>query len=97
MTKKYRSIQMSLDGAYIFDHEGDTPQEVWNQVNDQGSKWFFFPIPFIVTNNPGQNFRYSKIIDTPDYPDYFRELKGKSTRKARQFIIDNQELIQASL
>lgn len=84
MTKKYRSLQFSIDGqAWIFDHEGDTPEEVWKAVNDQGSKWIFYPLPFVVTNNPGQDFKHSKIIEACENLDF---LNGKTINTARKYI-----------
>lgn len=81
---KYRSVQFTIDGEdWIFDYEGNTPQEVWGQVNDQGSKWIFYPIPFVVRNIWGQDFAKSRIIDTPDGADF---LRGKTINTAREAL-----------
>lgn len=66
---KYRAMLITADPkdvAYVFDCEGDTIQEVWDKVNDMGSRWFFYPIPIITRIKDGRwpNFKYSKVIDT---------------------------------
>ena len=66
---KYRAMLISIDQddqAYVFDCESDTVQGVWDQVNDMGSRWIFYPIPIITRIHNGRwpNFKYSKVIDT---------------------------------
>lgn len=85
---KYRSVQFTANGyAWIFDHEANTVQEVWDRVNDQGSKWIFYPIPFVVVNKWGQNFKYSKIVDAPFG---FEFLKGKTVNTAREYLMNSK-------
>lgn len=44
----YSAILMALDGATVEDYEAPTVDEVWDLFNDAGSRWFFYPIPFVV-------------------------------------------------
>lgn len=90
----YRTMQVSLDGAYIFDYSSDSKEKLWEAVNEQGSKWFFYPLPFIVKNEYGMNFQYKKIIDAP-YG--FEFLRGKTIRKAIEYIKKHADEIQAYL
>lgn len=81
---KYRSVQFTPDGSnWIFDHEGNTIDEVWNKVENQGSKWVFYPFPFIVTNKPWQNFKYTKVISAPSGLDF---LTGKTVNRVISFL-----------
>ncbi|MCR4290497.1 MAG: hypothetical protein NUV86_09595 [Candidatus Scalindua sp.] len=45
----YRSLHFTIDGEnWVFDNERKTVQEVWESVNDMGSRWIFYPIPFVI-------------------------------------------------
>ena len=46
----YQSIQFAFDdGDYICDYHEATVDEVVDRICDQGSRWFFYPIPFVIT------------------------------------------------
>jgi len=54
----YQSVQVSPDGQdYITDHRAATVSDVWEAVNDQGSRWYFYPIPFVITATGGPIMR----------------------------------------
>jgi len=46
----YKLIFMSFDGAYVTDSEHDTKESAFEAIENIGSKWFFYPFPFIVMN-----------------------------------------------
>lgn len=87
----YQSIQFAYDGDYIIDHNADTIEAVWEMVNDQGSKWYFYPFPFVVKS--GFDFNRSRIIDAPDFP-YLDTLKGLTIKHASEQIKDNADLLE---
>jgi len=75
----YQSVQVSPDGQdYITDHRAATIADVWEAVNDQGSRWYFYPIPFVITATGGPIMR-KRIVDTP-YG--FEHLRGCTVRTA---------------
>jgi len=45
----YQSIQLADDGDYVTDYNAPTIEDVWDLVNDQGSRWYFYPYPFVIT------------------------------------------------
>jgi len=48
--KKYQLICMSFDGDYVReDPKFETIDQSWEYSNNLGSKWFFYPFPFIVS------------------------------------------------
>ena len=49
---------MSFDGEFVKDHKG-TLGECLEASGNLGSKWFFYPFHFIVTNG-------GKVVDCPD-------------------------------
>ena len=49
---KYKLICMSFDGEYKTESpEFNEIQEAWNYSNDLGSKWFFYPFHFVVSES----------------------------------------------
>ena len=49
-TKKYRAILFAPDGEYVTDFERDTKEEVWECVENMGSRWIFYPFVFVGTD-----------------------------------------------
>ena len=48
--RKYRLICMSFDGDYVSDNfEFDTVNDAWEYSNNIGSRWYFYPFHFVVT------------------------------------------------
>ena len=49
---KYKLICMSFDGEYQTERaEFDTIEAAWEYSNDLGSKWFFYPFHFVVSQS----------------------------------------------
>jgi hypothetical protein len=99
--KKYQALLISSDGQdYVTDfneNHCDSIDDVWEYVNNMGSKWIFYPLCFVIRANAfiGTNQR---ILDCPDslINDGF-DLRGKSVKSAMQWIADNQPYIQMIL
>lgn len=91
---RYQSIQFSPDGKdYILDYNEATKEKVWHRVNDQGSKWFFYPLPFLITaGNTG--IERKRIIEAPDA---FQHLEGMSVAAAARAIADDRDYVQMIL
>jgi len=88
---KYRTLQVSLQGdAYIFDYRSDNKSDLWEAVNNQGSKWIFYPLPFIVKNEYGMDFKHKRIIEACDG---LQCLEGMTISKALDFIKKRQDFI----
>ena len=88
---KYRTLQVSPCGTdYIFDYESDNKMELWNSVNEQGSRWIFYPLSFIVKNEYRMDFNRKRIIETCDGMEH---LKGRTITNAMQWIHDNQDYV----
>jgi hypothetical protein len=90
---QYQSVQISPDGAdYITDYSAATVAEVWDLVNDQGSRWYFYPLPFVVTATPGRIER-KRIVSACDGFEWLqgctvhtamREIAADHARAARE-------------
>ena len=57
--REFRAILFNPTGDHVTDFTGrESKQAVWDEINDMGSRWIFYPIPFIVTGD--------WIVDTPE-------------------------------
>lgn len=94
MTKGYRAVLISPDGEdWVSDHgDSHSINEVWEKVSEQGSRWIFYPIVFVI-HEPEKCFgSLRRIVDTPEGMEH---LIGKSIRTTMRWIKDNPEFIQA--
>ena len=73
--EKYKAILFSPDGDFVTDFHSDNKDDVWNSVNNMGSKWIFYPIVFVATDKT--------IVDTIEGLEH---LKGKRITTVRNHI-----------
>ena len=52
------------DGESVSDCHSATVDGVWNEVNDMGSRWIFYPISMVVRE--GSNKRTGRIVSACD-------------------------------
>ena len=64
MQHKYMARLFAPDGESVTDCYSDTVDGVWEQVNDMGSRWFFYPIPVVVRY--GSNKSTGRIVAVCD-------------------------------
>lgn len=48
----YQAILVAPDGDYVTDHEYETPDEVMEAINNQGSRWIFYPFAAVIKTVP---------------------------------------------
>ena len=79
MKTTYQAILFTPDGKnYVTDFHGcKTKDEVWSKINDMGSRWIFYPIAFVVTQN------CKKIVDCPDI---FQGLNGYDIKTIKSIL-----------
>ena len=46
-----RLICMSFDGAYVTEGEFETIGDAWERASNMGSRWFFYPFHFVVSES----------------------------------------------
>ena len=88
----YKSIHFSINGDYVTDNERDTVTEVWDAVNNMGSRWIFYPLPFVIKS--GADMKRGRIVSACDG---FEHLKGLSIATARNYIEHNSTYIELVL
>jgi len=88
--KKYQSILFSLDGKdFVTDsHNCNSINDVWDDVNDMGSKWFFYPIVCVIKDTDKGHINNQRIID---FCPPFESFKGKSVKNVIKYIKENSE------
>jgi|TARA_R100001530_G_scaffold21901_1_gene17977 hypothetical protein len=90
----YQSIFFSLDGEYITDATGQKSIDgVWDLVNNFGSRWIFYPLPFVIIDKNGVSDNQLIISAC----DGFKFLEGCSIKTAQKYIKDNAEGIAQML
>lgn len=80
----YQILLATTDGEdYQLDCKGsESIDDTWENCNDLGSKWFFYPICFVIKDNGGLSYN-QRIIDAPDE---LEQLKGLSVKTVMQHI-----------
>ncbi len=74
--KNYKAILFHPEGDFVTDFTDRTDiQDVWNEVNEMGSRWIFYPIPFVATDKT--------VVDCPEGLEF---LKGKRIRTVVNFF-----------
>lgn len=74
--KNYNAILFHPEGDFVTDfRERQNIQDVWDEVNEMGGRWIFYPIPFVATEKT--------IVDTPEGMDF---LKGKRIKTVVDFF-----------
>ncbi len=82
--KMYEAVLISADGEeYVTDYKSSTKEEVIEQLENQGSRWIFYPYSFVVEVDPSKPVKEWKIKDAPDP---FGKLKNKKVKDAMHFI-----------
>lgn len=72
----YNLICMGFDGEYKTERfQAESVQDCWNKANDLGSKWFFYPFYFVVSESG------KTVIDTPQFLDQFKGKRVKTMAK----------------
>lgn len=74
--KNYQATLFSFDGDKVSDFKNkESVSDVWNEISEMGSRWIFYPIPFVSTEKT--------IIDAPEGLEF---LKGKRIKTAQTFL-----------
>lgn len=93
-SRRYQSLQVSPDGlGMVTDYCEDSIEDVWDRVNDQGSRWFFYPLPFVITAGGGDLWR--KRIVSACEP--FAHLEGRTVATAVVAIAQDPDYVAAVL
>ena len=80
-------ICMSFDGEYVTENPVfESIEQAWDHSNDLGSKWYFYPFHWVVTESG------KTIKDTPDLLKIF---KGKRVKTVEMVFKDASGMEEA--
>lgn len=88
----YRAILFAPDGEWVSDYPSSSIDEIKKQLENQGSRWIFYPIHGIIRVK-SKNFisTTNRIVEmaTP-----LENLKGRAIKTASKYIKDNYKEIE---
>lgn len=92
---KYKAVLISPDGQdKVTDfHESNTIAEVEDKLANMGSRWYFYPIAFVIPDN-NTNISNNRIVSTPDE---FKFLKLTTVKSAMNWITNHSDYIETVL
>lgn len=74
--KNYKAVLFAPDGSYATDVKDNADiQDVWEEIANFGSRWIFYPIPFVATDK--------RIADAPEGLEF---LQGKAIKTVQKFL-----------
>ena len=84
MKTTYQAILFTPNGEdYVTDFHGcKTKDEVWSKINDMGSRWYFYPIAFVITEN------CRRVVDCPDIFQGFERCSIKTIQSMLKIEYD---------
>ena len=95
MRGKYGAILFATDGSWVIDHQYcGSVGEVWEKLENQGSRWFFYPLHAVITTNRSYVTTRQRIVDACDALSHCR---GGSIRYTRFWIAQHPDLVAAML
>lgn len=82
--KNYKAVLFHPSGDWVTDFYGShTIEEVWESINDMGSKWIFHPICFVTSGSPLMTVHLEQIVDTPTGLEF---MKGWTIGQVKAFL-----------
>lgn len=92
---RYKAILFAPNGDWVTDfRDTESIDEVWERIEDMGSKWFFFPIRMVIRDNGSVTTDNQRIVQAPEVFDW---AKGHTIRIIGREIAANPEWIAAIL
>lgn len=83
-------ICMAFDGAFVTERGPfDTTEKAWEHANDMGSRWFFYPFHFVVTDSG------KTIVDAPEPLEHFIGKRTATVQKILAKLSKREELQSA--
>lgn len=78
----YSAICFAPDGEYVRDFYSDSKESISEEINNMGSRWFFYPFVFIATEKT--------IVEAPNCLEF---LNGKRIKTVERFFKENEDII----
>jgi glycine/D-amino acid oxidase-like deaminating enzyme len=79
----YKAALFAPDGEWVTDYRGDTVEAVWDQLEDRGSRWYFYPYPVVIVDHGGVTTTTQRIVSTGEG---YESAKGRTLRTFGQWL-----------
>jgi len=63
--KGYKAVLFSPDGDWVVDHRYQTVEQVLEAVDNQGSRWIFYPFPVVIRDRSQLTTHRQRIVSAP--------------------------------
>ena len=78
----YSAICFAPNGEYVRDFYSDSKESISEEINNMGSRWFFYPFVFIATEKT--------IVEAPNCLEF---LNGKRVKTVERFFKENEDIV----
>lgn len=78
----YSAICFAPNGEYVRDFYSDSKESISEEINNMGSRWFFYPFVFIATEKT--------IVEAPNCLEF---LNGKRIKTVERFFKENEDIV----
>ena len=85
----FKLICMTFDGDYVTEGEFDSVQDAWERSEDMGSRWYFYPFHFVVSQSG------KSIVDAPEMLDRFKGKRIKTVRQEFKRLSEHPAMVEA--
>jgi hypothetical protein len=84
----YKAVLFSADGNWVTDYRGKTKEEVWEQVNNSGSRWIFYPYIAIIKDKGRLTLSTQRICEGYGLTEW---MKGKTIKTISEILENNPD------
>lgn len=82
--RTYKAVLFAPDGDWVIDYRGSVCIEhVIDQLADQGSRWFFYPIHAVIVDHGVLTDKTARIVDAAPP---FNHMKGSTIGKFSEML-----------
>jgi hypothetical protein len=94
---KYHALLIAPDGDYVTDYGADTVEEVWERVDNGGSRWFFYPFAVVIRGEGGANSMHGRRISrrqrVVSAPSELTAFEGRTVGTLIDYLAEHGERI----
>lgn len=84
-----KAVLFSPDGYWVTDCRGETVEDVFQALNNLGSKWFFYPYSHFIIRDNGALTKGTQRIVAAHEP--FEEFQGRTINTVSRFLSEQDQ------
>jgi hypothetical protein len=83
---EYKAVLIAPDGDWVTDfRECESIDEVYDRLNDMGSRWFFYPFHGVIIDHGGLTTSRQRLVSVAPP---LEEFKGKTVKTLSKYLKD---------